>query len=131
MDKFNEHILLVMRWLQNPDLVSQEELRANYDASYAAYRAASAAASASAAANAAYNAYMATCAEAVYAASYNAARYAAYNAASAAHTTTYAAECWLSVTEERLDKYFELTKEDRKAYERQVRHLSILGGKNE
>ena len=29
MDKFNPYILLIMRWLQNPDLVTQKELKAN------------------------------------------------------------------------------------------------------
>ncbi len=45
MSKFNEQILLVMRWLQNPDSVTKKELDSNYHAAwdaYAAYRAASA-----------------------------------------------------------------------------------------
>jgi len=41
MDKFNPCILLVMRWLQNPDLVSVKELEANaYEAAYTAVEAA-------------------------------------------------------------------------------------------
>jgi hypothetical protein len=39
----NKHILLVMKWLKNPELVSQEELEANKESAYtgdaAAYRA--------------------------------------------------------------------------------------------
>jgi len=109
MNKFNEHILLVMRWLQNPDLVSQEELKRNHSAAYYAKYAHTAAA---------------------YYASDNPvnAASAAYNASAVSNDI---AKYWLSVTKERLDKYFELTKEDRKAYENRAKHLNILGAKNE
>ena len=33
MNKFNEHILLVMRWLQNNNSVGKQELEANYKTS--------------------------------------------------------------------------------------------------
>jgi uncharacterized FlgJ-related protein len=34
----NKHILLVMKWLNNPESVSQEELDANRESAYDAYR---------------------------------------------------------------------------------------------
>jgi hypothetical protein len=36
--RFDEHILLVMKWLKNPELVSQEELDANRESAWANYR---------------------------------------------------------------------------------------------
>ena len=101
MSKFNPHILLIMRWLQNGNLVSKKELRASYRTAYAA---------ASYAARAAYDAYI---------------------AASSADYADDDAKYWLIEVKESLDKYFKLTNEDRKAYEEQARYLNILGAKNE
>ena len=36
-NNLNPHILIVMKWLRNPDSVTQEELDANADDAYAAY----------------------------------------------------------------------------------------------
>ncbi len=94
----NKHIELVKKWLNNPDSVTVEELKANVDAAYTArfYAAAYTAYTvANAAANAAYAAYAAAdvasdAADAAYdaanaayddvdnAAAYDAAAYAAY-----------------------------------------------------
>ncbi len=112
MDKFNPYILLVMRWLQNSDLVSEEELKRNRSAAYAAYNAA-------------------------FYASSHAAYHAAYNASSASSAAYRAvgadddAKHWLIEIKERLNKYFELTKEDREAYENRAKHLNVLGVNNE
>ena len=117
--ELNEHILLAMRWLQNNDSVSEKELEANFDLAYAASKAAveaadsayafsKAAAEAAAAIDAAIDAY-----------------YADY------HNPTTNTEFCLSETKDRLNRYFELTKEDREAYERQAKHLNVLGAKNE
>jgi len=90
----NKHILLVMKWLNDNDSVTQKELNDNraadaaYAAADAAYAAADAAADAYAAADAAY-----------------AAADAAYAAADAAAD----AEKWVN-------KYFERTKENRQDY---------------
>ncbi len=110
--KFNEHILLVMRWLQNKDSVSQAELYSNYNAAIEIYRAANA--NAKAAAKAA--AYVAA----------TAAKAAAYVAATAAK----AAEYWINETKESLNAYFKLVKEDRKAYEERAKYLNVLGANN-
>jgi len=113
MAKFNKHILLVLRWLQNSNSVSEEKLRLNYRAAckaHAAYHAATAAKAA------AYAAYLTAANADAYAAA------TAYNAADA--------EIWLDRTKERLDKYFELTNEDRQAYEQRAKHLSVLGVSN-
>ncbi len=82
----NKHIELVKKWLDNPDSVTQEELKANVDAANAADAAYDDVANA--AANAAYAAYAAAdvaSANAAYDAAYdayddvaNAAAYAAY-----------------------------------------------------
>ncbi len=79
----NKHIELVKKWLDNPDSVTQEELKANVDAANAAYDDV-----ANAAANAAYAAYAAAdvaSAAAAYDAAYDAyddvANAAAYDAA--------------------------------------------------
>ncbi len=108
MAKFNKHILLVLRWLQNKNSVSADELRRNYHAAYdtevAAYPyAAGTAARAAAAACAAY--------------------VAAY--------TTKASTYRLSKIKEHLNAYFKLTKEDREAYEEQAKYLNVLGANNE
>ena len=118
MDKFNEHILLVMRWLQNNDLVSKKELfnsyrvAANpitrdvafYAGNYAAYYAAD---------------------------SIGQAAYFAYATADAAFSfNSSARSSWLTETKKHLNKYFEMTKEDRGAYEKQAEYLNVLGAKN-
>ncbi len=95
MNKFNEHILLVMRWLQNNDSVSKKELLISYDDA---------------------RAVMADRATAVY----DAAHDAVYDAAAAV-------KHWLTQTNKYLSRYFELTKEDRQAYENRAKHLNILG----
>ena len=109
MDKFNEHILLVMRWLQNNDLVSEEELKANSTAAYAAY----------------------VTHNAPYAAPYAAAEASAAVAYAAADVASYAAERWLLRTKECLDRYFNRTKQNKKAYEEQAKYLNVLGAKYE
>ncbi len=102
MREFNPYILLVMRWLQNNDSVSEKELEANFHLAYAASIAADTAA---------------------YAA---AATAAAIDAVGDADDAKY----WLIETKEFLDKYFELTKEDRQAYENRAKYLNVLGANN-
>jgi len=106
MSEFNKHILLVMRWLQNSDLVSEEELKDNYDDAYDAY-------------DATYDATDATASAA------DTARYAARYAAK-----SYKFKYWLHKTKQHLNKYFEMTKEDRGAYENRAKHLNVLGVSN-
>ena len=86
----NKHILLIMKWLQDPESVSHEELKNNVVATFAAAVAAD-----WAAARAAGACYVA---EAQYA--YANAEYAACVANAA---------CWV-------DKYFKETGEDKQAY---------------
>jgi len=108
MNKFNPHILLVMRWLQDNDLVSVKELEANANAiddADAAYVA---------------NAAIYYAVSSASAAAYTAADADAYIVAYAANDTKY----WL-------DRYFEITKENRQVYENRAKHLNILGVKNE
>ena len=130
MNKFNEHILLVMRWLQNNDSVSEEELKANSTAAYAAYVTHNAPYAAPYAAAEAND----VAANAAYAASY--AGDDAYVATRATRTSYNAsnadddAKHWLSKTKKYLDEYFETTKKDRKAYEERAKYLNILGAKN-
>jgi len=123
MSKFNEHILVVLRWLQNPDLVTKKELDSNYNAADAYYaRAAADAAAACAVADAA-----AACAAVCAAANAGDASYAA----TAAHSTSNSnSEYWLIVAKRRLDKYFELSGEDKGAYEERAKYLNILGVSN-
>jgi len=108
MDKFNPHILLVMRWLQNNDLVSKEELKTNFDLAL------------NVASSSSFQDLPA---------------YAAYAAANAAYAAANATGHWLadttSDTKYWLDEYFELVKENRQAYENRAKHLNILGVKNE
>jgi hypothetical protein len=84
----NKHILLVMKWLNNPETVSQEELEANFEAAYAAYSAA---------------AYSAAAAEFT-------ARAAASHA-SASHDDDAATDAAFWV-----DEYFKVTGEDKQTY---------------
>jgi len=119
MSEFNPHIFLVLRWLLTPDSVSKVELKNNYrSAEYAA---------AAVGANVYTAAYVLASADAaIYA-------YIYVNRASA-DSSFYArstATTWLSRTKEYIDKYFELTKEDREAYEQRAMHLNILGVNNE
>ena len=115
MNKFNEHILLVMRWLHNNDSVSIEKLEANYraaDAADAAYYAADAAT---------YAAYTS-----VYRVSHAASVAASVAAAARVDTTKY----YMNNTKKHLNKYFELTKEGREAYEERAIYLNVLGANN-
>ena len=82
----NKHILLVMKWLKDPESVSQEELKANYKAASA------------------IDTYAASAIDA-YAATYAAVTYADYAAA----------EHWVN-------KYFELTGENREDYIKELTH---------
>jgi len=131
MPIFNPHILLVIRWLINPDSVSEKELGSNYDAAADAYYAravydAAAACAVAAAANA----------RAAAATAANAARYAATAAeATAADVADVAAAdvadvadvaYLLAQTKERLDKYFELSGEDKEAYKERAKYLNVL-----
>ena len=126
MSKFNEHVLLVMRWLQNNNSVNRKELETSYIiAADAVYAATKDAATKDASDTAIKTAHAASSA---YRTAKNAAL-TAYNDAYNADATANV-EYWLSETEKSLNEYFEITKEDRKAYERQVKHLSILGAKN-
>jgi hypothetical protein len=77
----NKNILLVMKWLKNPETLTQEELEENADYAYADY------------AYAAYAAYV----------DYRAADYAA------AYADAAAAAYWV-------DRYFQITGEDRQTY---------------
>jgi len=108
MLKFNEHILLVIKWLQNKDSVSEEELRLNGNAAVDVAEAAAVAANARAA-NAAV---------------------AAFDAA-VLSDIAMGANFRLRRTEERLNEYFELTKEDRGKYEERIKYLNVLGVNNE
>jgi hypothetical protein len=89
----NKHILLVMKWLKNPESVSQEELDANRESAYDAYWAVSYADWA--AYSAAYYAYWA-------------ADWSAYSVAAAAD-----ADFWV-------DRYFQITGENKEEYELMV-----------
>jgi hypothetical protein len=106
----NKNILLVMKWLKNPETVTQEELEDNFEAARSAVNAArSAVNAANRAVNAAnradYAAYSAS--YAAYSASYSAAAgEAAYSAAGEAATR---ASYWI-------DEYFKSTGEDKKTY---------------
>ncbi len=116
MSEFNEHILLVLRWLQNKNTVSKVELKNNSDSAREVYRtAADAKAAARADAAATYAAYVAA-----------AAARAAYVAAYTTKASTYR----LSKTKEHLNAYFKLTKEDRDTYEERAKYLNVLGANN-
>jgi len=130
MLKFNEHILLVLRWLQNKNTVSKVELKNNSDSAIEIYHAA-----ADAAAEAAHFArYAAAAARADAKAAARADAAATYAAAGAATAAAIAAasgaEIWLNKTKKRLNAYFKLTKEDRQAYEERAKYLNVLGANN-
>jgi hypothetical protein len=83
----NKYILFVMKWLKNTELVSQEELEANFASAYYAADSTSYATD-----SASYSAYM-----------------AAYYARAAAANATSDATYWV-------DEYFESTGEDKQTY---------------
>jgi hypothetical protein len=92
----NKNILLVMKWLKNPETVTQEELEDNFEAARSAVNAANRAVNAANRAD-----------YAAYSASYSAAAgEAAYSAAGEAATR---ASYWI-------DEYFKSTGEDKKTY---------------
>jgi hypothetical protein len=92
----NKNILLVMKWLKNPETVTQEELEDNFEAANRAVNAANRAVNAANRAD-----------YAAYSASYSAAAgEAAYSAAGEAATR---ASYWI-------DEYFKSTGEDKKTY---------------
>ena len=131
----NEHILFVMRSLDNPELFTQEEKEANNRNAHAAADAAYAAAYAAYAADAAYAA--ADAHTAAYAAAYTAAD--AHTAADAAYTAAYAADAdaaayaadatyavddkVISKIDHWLSRYFQTTGEDRQEYINEVERL--------
>ncbi len=130
MLKFNEHILLVLRWLQNKNTVSKVELKNNSDSAREVYRTAADAAAAYDVAHFAHFArYAARAADAD--------AKAAARAANAAREVYHAAldvadaEIWLNETKEHLNEYFKLTKEDRGTYEERASYLNVLGASNE
>jgi len=84
----NKHILIVMKWLKDPESVSKEALKINRESAYAVY--------AVTAATAATAAYAATAATAEYAA--------------AATAAEYAAAYWV-------DEFFRVSGDSRKDYE--------------
>ena len=102
MDKFNEHILLVMRWLHNNDLVSEEELKRNRSAAFEAL-------------------YTYTSTD--NAAALNVALNVASNVNSIA-TKDYFNH--VNTANKHLDEYFKLSKEDKKVYEDRVKYLNTI-----
>ncbi len=104
-----------MQWMHNSDSVSKEQLNSN----------------AKAAANACDAAGRASDYNAVYAALSTAddIAHAAYCAAH--YTTAISVKHWLRKANERLNEYFELTKENRQEYEQQIKYLSVLGANND
>jgi hypothetical protein len=86
----NKHILLVMKWLKNPETVTQEELEDNFEAARSAVNAANRAD-----------------ADADYAADY------AYSTASAARAARAASATRASYW---IDEYFKYTSEDKQIY---------------
>jgi hypothetical protein len=113
----NKYIYKVIKWLENPESVSQKERDKNaYDAAYAAAYAA--ADTAYAAAYAAYDSYAA--ADAAYDAAYDAAD-AAYASADTAYAAAYAsayaaAENNPEIANHFIDRYFEITGENKQDY---------------
>ena len=117
MSELNPHILLVMRWIQNSDSVNRKELETSYNI---------AADAANGAADTATRDAYAAVTEAV-----DTARITTKVTFSApVDYASYAARRWLAETKRHLNRYFELTKENRKLYEKQVKYLNILGAKN-
>jgi len=110
MNEFNPYILLVLKWLQNKDSVSQEELKLNYNAAWRV---------------------LDNC-KRTQDATLNAAAKAAYTAGTATYAagTAYDAAYWLNKAKHSLNAYFKLTKEDREAYEEQAKYLNVLGVNN-
>ena len=109
MDKFNPHILLAMRYLHNPNSVSNEKLKHNYNAAF----------------------------EALYtytgtdnAAALNVAFSVASNVNSIAKSVSYTATKdyfnHVNTANKHLDEYFKLSKEDKKVYEDRVKYLNTI-----
>jgi hypothetical protein len=91
----NEHILLVMKWLNDAESVSREELESNYESAYYAYQ----------------SAYYVDAYESAYYAYYGAdADWAAYRAAyRAAYYASADTTYWVN-------EYFKVTGEDKQIY---------------
>ena len=105
----NEHILLVMKYLDDNDSVTLEELSDNYKAAHAAYDAYSAYAN-----YIAYSAYVSTYAvDDAKAEDVNAADDAKFYAAKAA---TAAAAADINCTKNKVDDYFDITGENKQDY---------------
>jgi len=117
MKKFNEHILLVMRWLLNPDSVSKEELKSNSDSAWNTHHPNNITNTTTLNADASLK--IVTRGVAIRAARAN--EYFTVNA-----NATADFEFWLAQTKERLDEYFELTGEDKQEYKKRALHLNIL-----
>ena len=114
--ELNEHILLVMRWLQNNGSVSLEELRVNYNTAKTA--------------DVAWAKVTTETAYAAYNASYVTTNFTVYASATTKTAADTNVKYWSVQVKNCLNEYFQITNEDRKAYERQVRHLNILGINN-
>jgi len=117
MSEFNPHILVVIRWVFNPDSVSEKELFSNYKAALVAR-------SDCAAGRAACNA--AGAARAAYSYHADAARpddYFYTATPARLHRLARYAEKQLNKTEEHLNEYFKITKENRKKYEERAWYL--------
>ncbi len=108
MAKFNKHILLVVQWLQNKDSVNRAELDSSFNAACDYYYGYQDTEITSTAKAAVYTAGTAT-----YAAG-----------------TAYDAAYWLNKAKHSLNTYFDLTNEDREAYEEQAKYLNVLGVNN-
>ena len=117
----NKHILLVMKWLDNKDSVSKEELIENRKSAYAADAAAAAAAAAYAYAYDAYDAYSVAAADAAAYADASAA--AADASAGAANNNPEAANI-------RVNKYFEEIGESKQDYLEAI-EVEKVGSKKE
>jgi hypothetical protein len=103
MKELNPHILLVIKWLNDKDSVTQEELKYNRDAAYAVATDADASTAVYAAYAAAY-AVAASTASTAYAAS----------TASTAYAIAYADAA--TATERWVRRYFESTSENKQGY---------------
>ena len=118
MSELNPHILLVMRWIQNSDSVNRKELETSYNI---------AADAANGAADTATRDAYAAVTEAV-----DTARITTKVTFSApVDYADYNTRRWLAETKKHLNKYFEITKENREAYENKAKQLNVLGAKNE
>jgi hypothetical protein len=113
--EINKYILLVMKWLNDSELVSQEELDVNSEYAWTNYRAyAAAAADRAAYWAAAYASYAADAADT--AAAYWVASYAADTAADTASYAADTAAAAAAAAAVWVDKYFKSTNEDKQTY---------------